>query len=140
MTIKKLTIWTIVLSVIIIIGAGHGIGFLGLMEIGGFINRFKIGTENFSLSLNSSYDNSIFPSALFALLGHLFLFVSLFKKNFLIQIAGLCFLWISFYYLIHDFISDPAALLGLFTGIPFLIFSGILFYRIIKQKNQIERA
>lgn len=49
---KTLPALTIILSSLIIIGAGHGGGFLGLIEIGWLFQSYWIGTEEFSLSLS----------------------------------------------------------------------------------------
>ena len=78
---KRLTIWTIVLSFLIIIGAGHGIAFIGLLEIVGLFYKFRIGTENLSFSLTASYNKSLSVAALFTLVGHLFLITSIITKN-----------------------------------------------------------
>jgi hypothetical protein len=135
---KRLTIWTIVLNFFIIIGAGHGIACVGLLELVGLFHKFNIGTEDFSLSLTVTYDKSLLTAALFALVGHLFLVASILTKNikriFWIQIIGLFFVWASFYYLIHNYFIDNLSQIGFFTGLPFLIVSIILAYKVMKQK------
>jgi hypothetical protein len=52
---KSLTIWTIALSFFILIGAGHGIGCIGLIELFWLQAGFGINSEDFSLSLAASY-------------------------------------------------------------------------------------
>ena len=135
---KRLTIWTIVLNFFIIIGAGHGIACVGLLELVGLFHKFNIGTENFSLSLTATYDKSLLTAALFALVGHLFLVASILTKNinriFWAQIIGLFFVWASFYYLIHNYFIDNLSQIGFFTGLPFLIVSMILAYKVMNQK------
>ena len=134
---KRLTIWTIILSSLIIIGAGHGIGCIGLLEIVGFFNKFDIGTEDFSLSLRASYDKSLPTVALFALVGHILLLISIltksYKKLVWTKVVGLIFLWTSFYYLTHNYFSDDLSHMGFITGIPFLIGSIILAYKVVRQ-------
>ena len=137
---NRLTIWTIVLSFFIIIGAGHGIACVGLLEIIGLFHMFNIGTENFSLSLTASYDKSLLAVALFSLVGHVFLIVSILIKNnmqiFWTKIVGLVFLWIGFYYLTHNIFSDDLSEIGFVTGLPFFIVSIILVIKVAKQKYQ----
>jgi hypothetical protein len=137
---KRLTIWTIVLNFFIIIGAGHGIACVGLLEIVGLFHKFNIGTEDFSLSLTATYDKSLSTVALFALVGHIFLIVSILTKNikqiFWTQIIGLFFVWASFYFLTHNYFIDDLSQIGFFTGLPFLIVSTILAYKVMKQKFQ----
>jgi hypothetical protein len=134
---KSLTIWTIVLSFLIIIGIGHGIAFIGLLEIGGLFNWFRIGTEYFSLSLSASYDKSLAAAAIFAFGGHILLIRSLLEKRytfiFWTKISALLFLWTSFLYLSHNIFNDNASEIGFFTGIPFFVCSIILAYKIIRE-------
>ena len=137
---KPLTIWTIVLSFLIIIGAGHGIACVGLLEIIGLFHKFNIGTEDFSFSLTASYDKSLSVVALYALVGHILLIISILTKNnkhlFWTQIIGLIFLWTSFYYLTHNIFNDELSQIGFFTGLPFFIVSVILAFKVVRQKYQ----
>jgi hypothetical protein len=82
-TFKKSTIWTITLSLFIIIAAGHGIAFLGLIEIFGILS-FNTGSEDFSISmsLESSYDKILGFVALLSLIGQIVLVISLFLKEY----------------------------------------------------------
>lgn len=135
---KRLTIWTIVLSFFIIIGAGHGIACVGLFEIVGLFHKFNIGTEDFSLSLTASYDKSLSAVALFALLGHILLIASILTKSneqtFWTKLVGLLLLWLSFCYLTHNSFSDDLSEIGFVTGLPFLIISLMLAFKLVKQK------
>ena len=137
-TFRSLTIWTIALSFFIIIGAGHGITCIGLLEIVGLVHKFNIGTKDFSLSLSASYDQSLSVVALFALLGHLFLLISILTKRheqvLWTKIIGLVFLWTSFYYLTHNSFNDTLSQIGLVTGLPFFIVSIILAFKLARQK------
>ncbi len=137
---KRLTIWTIVLSFLIIIGAGHGIACVGLLEIVGLFHKFNIGTEDFSFSLTESYDNSLSVVALFALVGHILLIISILTKNnkqlFWTQTIGLLLLWTSFYYLTHNVFNDKLSQIGLFTGLPFFTVSVMLAFKVVRQKFQ----
>jgi hypothetical protein len=137
---KRLTIWTIILSFLIIVGAGHGIACVGLLEIVGLFHKFNIGTDDFSLSLTASYDKSLLSVALFALAGHIFLIVSILKKNIKqiiwTKIVGLFFLWTSFYYLTHNIFNDGLSQISFVTGLPFFIVSIMLTFKVAKQKHQ----
>jgi hypothetical protein len=140
MNIKIQTIWTIVLSFFIIIGAGHGVACIGLLEIFGLSDFYSIGDEPLSLLPAGSYEESLGAAALFALIGHIILIVSFFlkeKNKFFLGISGIIFLWISFYYLVHYLFTDSLALMGFLFGLPFLICSVILFYRLTRQRKQV---
>ena len=136
---KKLINRTVISNALIVVGAGHGIGFLGLIEIAWLPQHYFIGTEDFSLSLASSYDKTLVIAALLSLLGQLLLLTTLLIKRpqtmFLIKIAGLLLLWTGFFYLTHHLFVDTASLIGFVTGLPFLVFSGLLLYRTFRQKT-----
>jgi len=130
---KSLTIWTIALSFFIIIGAGHGIACIGLLEIMFPFTNHSI-FEDSSFSLMASYDRSLLAAAIFMLCGHILLIFSILKKNrnySLVKCIGVFLLWIGFYYLTHNFSNDGASEIGLFTGIPFLICSVLLIYKLL---------
>lgn len=130
---KTITIWTIALSVFIIIGAGHGIACIGLLEIGlPFVNRSIF--EDSSFSLTASYDKSLLAAAIFMLGGHILLIFSILKKNgsyTFVKVSGLFLLWIAFYFLAHNFYNDNVSELSFLTGIPFLICSILLIYKLL---------
>jgi hypothetical protein len=133
---KTLPALTIILSSLIIIGAGHGSGFLGLIEIAWLFQSYWIGTEDFSLSLSSSYDKTLSAAAMIAFIGHIVMLVAFVvkgQKNIsLIQIIGIILLWLAYVYIIHD-IANILSLIGLVTGLPFIIVSGRLFYKNISR-------
>jgi hypothetical protein len=137
---KQLTIWIIILSFFIIIGAGHGIACVGLLEIVGLFHKFNIGTENFSFSLTATYEKSLSAVALFALVGHILLVVSILTKNikliFWAKTAGLFFMWASFYYLTHNISNNNLSQISFVSGLPFFIVSIVLAFKIAKQKYQ----
>ena len=134
--LKRLTIWTIILNFFIVIGAGHGIAPIGLFEIAALFHGFEVMDGLFSLSLTNSYDKSIAAAALFSLIGQSLLVISIFSNKYQrivwLKNAGLAFLWIGFYYLTHNLFSDNISVFSFAFGIPFLIISGVLFYRIIQ--------
>ena len=77
-SINRLLILTIVFNFFILIGAGHGIGFLGLIEFLGF-NEFIQGDVKFSLTGN--YDDRLFTAATIALVGQIILLISYSRKT-----------------------------------------------------------
>jgi hypothetical protein len=139
-TFKKNTIWTIIFSLFIIIAAGHGIAFLGLIEIFWFPS-YNVGSEDFSFSVESTYDKTLGFVAILSLIGQIVLIISLFlkeqDKRFWTQILGLTFLWIGFFYLTHNLLDDFGSMLGFCSGVPFLISSVNFFVKIVKQKYQV---
>ena len=134
---ENLTYWTIALSILIIVGAGHGIACLGLLELMSAANRFEIGSAYFSLSFTSPYDRSLSASVLFFFLGHLLLLGSIFVKGekliFWTKIVGLLFTWLGFLYLTHNLAGDNLSQIGFFTGAPYLVCSIILAHKVISQ-------
>jgi len=132
---RALTSWTVVTNFFIVIGAGHGIAFLGLIEIFWipYINR-----EDFSLSLTAPYDKSLYAAALFSFVGQVLLIISFFPKKgaskFWSKAIGLVLLWIGFYYLTHDLRFNNAAWLGFRFGLPFLICSIVLFIVVVRDR------
>jgi len=136
---KKLLIRTVISNALIVVGAGHGIGFLGLIEIAWLPQRYFIGTEDFSLSVASSYDKTLGLVALLSLAGQILLLTTLLIKRqqttLIITIAGLLLLWTGFFYLTHHLFIDTASLIGFVTSLPFLTFSGLLLYRTVGSKS-----
>jgi hypothetical protein len=138
-SLKPLTIWTIVLNFFIIIGAGHGIACIGLLEIMYpivLMTGHHINDDFLSWSLTASYEKSFGATTLFSLCGQLILILSFYmkgQKQFWIKLSGLCFLWVGFYYLAHNLIDDGVSELSFFVGIPFLVASGLLAYRMTWQ-------
>ncbi len=141
---RSLTIWTVVLNFFILIGAGHGLASIGLIEVWGIFNKFQFNAEYFSFSLTASYGDSFGPVAILFLAGQIFILLSLLlKKNNAIiwtRIVGLGFLWIGFYYLTHNFFNSAdggLSQLSFYTGIPFLIASFRLVYKTLRRDRVI---
>jgi dipeptide/tripeptide permease len=141
------TIWTVVLNFFILIGAGHGLTSIGLIEVWGILNKFEFNAEYFSFSLTASYEDSFGPVAILFLAGQISILLSLFlKKNVAIiwtRMFGLGFLWVGFYYLTHNFFNSTdgdLSQLSFYTGIPFLIFSFRLVYKTVRVDAPFIRA
>ncbi|QHT69999.1 hypothetical protein GXP67_26815 [Rhodocytophaga rosea] len=127
---RKLTNWTIVFNLLIVIGAGHGIGILSLIEV--FLLP-EILVDGLTFSFQSTYEKRLEVAALLSILGQCMLISSYFIKvdaiKLLIKIFSIGILWVGFIYLTYDFTSNSAANLSLITGIPFLIISLLLMVR-----------
>ena len=140
---KSLTIWTIILDFSIIVGAGHGVACIGLLEIFhiiGIVTGHRINDDYLSLSLTASYDKSLGAVALFSLIGQILLTISFFIKgqeHFWTKLLGLFFLWTGFYYLTHNIFDDALSQVGFFVGVPFLISSGLLAYKMTKERLRV---
>jgi hypothetical protein len=130
---RKLTKWTIILNVLIVVGAGHGIGVLGLIEI---VWLLDIIDKGIIISLNVSYDDRLGIAAFISLIGQLTLISSWFiKKNnikFIVKVLGVIFLWVGLFFLTYRFTTDTAATISLITGIPFLVASILLIVGEVK--------
>ncbi len=134
---SKLTIWTIILDFLIVVAAGHGIGFLGLFEIFWFPQFYGMGTEDFSATLTGSFDNIGFV-AFISLVGQLLLIITFILRQqtqiFWTKLLGLVFVLVGYFYLSYNVFYSNISAISFVTGLPFLIVSLILSYRLIKQK------
>ena len=133
-TSKKLKIWTIVSHGLIIIGAGHGILFLFIIEILAFP---YLTNDNFSFSFNS-VDNHFSVVGLTTFLGQAALIFSMWhnKQKFknISHIIGLCLLWLSIIYFTCDTTKDNYTHIALLTAVPFAICTIItLFGQLLKK-------
>jgi len=141
---KKLIIRTVISNAFIVVGAGHGIGFLGLIGVAWLPQLYWIGTEDFSLSPASSYEKTLGLVALLCLAGQLLLLLTLLIKRPQIAqvfiIISLMLMWTGIYYLSNHLFIDTASLIGFVTGLPFLIFSSLLLYRTVGQKLLVTSA
>lgn len=145
-SLKSLTIWIIVLNFFIIIGAGHGIGCIGIIEILSLIGTLTgqiFDKEDISFSLTSTYDKSLLVVGLFSLIGQLLLIISLITKKpdkkVWTKIGGLIFLLIGFYYLTHNYFNDDLSKIGFFTGLPFLICSLVMLFKLVGKNFIVDK-
>ena len=126
-TTKKLKIWTLVTHGFIIVGAGHGILFLFIIEIFSFPYLIKDG---FSF-LPGAGENHFPTVGLLSFLGQAALILSIshhkrILKN-IAQIIGISLLWLSIVYFTYDTTKDRYTHIALVTVIPFLICTIITF-------------
>jgi hypothetical protein len=135
-SINRLLVLTIFFNIFILVGAGHGIGFLGLIEVIGFREIFRGETQ---FSLIGNYDDRLFTSALLSTLGQLMLFVAYFRSGlrikFKIIYTGLFVLFISFFVLTNDLFNSDLDNFSFWTGLPFLITAVWLLIRTIKDNR-----
>src|SRR5687767_5383604 len=125
--LKPLTITTIVTNLLIVIGAGHGTGVLGLVIIFGLPD---IVSNGFTYGFNASYEDRMSACTVISLLGHVLIVTSMFIKTvtikFWIKVLGLIGLWWGFVLLTNNYRFSSADEIGIVTGIPFIIFSVFL--------------
>ncbi|WP_445738499.1 hypothetical protein [Mariniflexile sp.] len=135
--IKKIKIFTILIHSFIIIGAGHGIGIMGMIDIASIPNLI----DNYGFTLSGNFDDNIMSIGLLSLIGKILLIFSLFVKinriKNLTGLIGILLLWISVYFLTSgNWNYDSLYELAFWTSVPFLISSIILTYLIIKNFKQ----
>ena len=132
-TINRLIVLTIVFNFLILIGAGHGIGILGLMEIVG-LNEFIQGYVKFSLTGN--YNDRLFTAATIAAIGQIILLVAYFRnfqvQKFRIIYVGLFILFVSYFILTNDLFNSTLDIFSFWAGTPFFVLSIILLVMTIK--------
>ncbi len=139
--IKRIKIWTIILHSIIIIGAGHGIGILGIMDIACIPQIIENGIQNNNFG---DFGDNLILVGLISLIGKIVLIISLFMKKEpnknIAGLIGLFILWISFYVLVSgNWNYDSLYELAFWTGLPFLICSIVLFVLFFKNFDRIEK-
>ncbi|MBR9847350.1 MAG: hypothetical protein GYB35_15160 [Algicola sp.] len=135
--IKKVKIFTILIHSFIIIGAGHGIGIMGMIDIASIPNLI----DNYGITLSGNFDDNIMSIGLLSLIGKILLIFSLFIKinriKNLTGLIGISLLWITVYFLTSgNWNYDSLYELAFWTSVPFLISSLILTYLIIKNIKQ----
>ena len=125
---KIIKILTIIFHSLIVIGAGHGIGFLIFCDISSIPALF-MNEINFSLS--AEYQEKLMFTGLISIIGKIILVFSFFIKKWrnklLSEVIGILLLWFSVYVLTSgnwNYSSLPE--FSFWSSIPFLIISGIL--------------
>ncbi|SMP36306.1 hypothetical protein [Chryseobacterium profundimaris] len=130
---KKLNfpvITTVILNSFIVIGAGHGLGILLIYEI--LSPRFILADSN---AFNwDHYDERLVPVAFLSLMFQLFLLMSLKIKRrqlqkILINVFCITLVFI-FFILVKDFSKSNVDTLSLISGVPFLISSLFLLFKV----------
>jgi hypothetical protein len=132
-SVNRFIILTVIFNFLILVAAGHGIGFLGLFEFFG-LTEFSVTKATFKFTGN--FDDRLFTAALLALVGQITLTVAYFKKQevqkFLVIYVGLCILLLSFFVLTIDLFNSTLDSFSFWGGAPFCLVSVILLIRTIK--------
>ena len=122
--IKKTKLYTILFHSIIIIGAGHGIGIMGIFDVIGIIQIPEIYKNGIIFNLNGDYQDRLSLVVIFSLIGKIILITSLFLNKNIITLIGIIILWISVYFLTSgNWSYDWLYGFSFLTSIPFLIYS-----------------
>jgi hypothetical protein len=137
--IKKTKLYTILLHSLIVIGAGHGIGIMGIFDVIGIIQIPEIYENGIKYNINGEYQDRLSLVVIFSMIGKIILITSLFiaKIKNIITFIGIIFLWISIYFLTSgNWSYDWLYGFSFFTSIPFFIYSIILTKLIFENMNQ----
>jgi hypothetical protein len=139
-SVNRLVILTIVFNFLILIEAGHGIGFLGLFEVFGLIELIQ-GEIKFSLTGN--YGDRLFTAAILAAGGQIILIVAYFTKKevqkFKTVYAGLFILFFSYFILTIDFLNVTLDSFSFWGGSPFLVLGVLLLVKAIKNHRLVMK-
>ena len=124
-SLRTLKTWTIVLHGLIILGMGHGIIPLFLIEI--------ILLPGLLQEAGETFQRMLAIGAMLAIAGQGLIVVSMFAKKYLrkavFHIAGIITLWLSIGFLIYCTTIDNGFVFLTVSAIPFLICTIITFYR-----------
>lgn len=126
---RQLTIWTLITNLLILIGAGHGVAPIGLLEAWS-ITSGRLPHMPFAFS--GDYNNTLYLSISISFIGQIILFISMFNVKQIIKLIAIIILWIGFTYLTHGIATGDGLSWFSFTfGIPFLTCSTLLFIKTI---------
>jgi hypothetical protein len=131
--LKKIKILTIILHSLILIGAGHGIGFLIFFD---FFSIPALFMNKIEYNLNVDYEDKLMLVGLVSIIGKITLIFSFFIKSkrnkILAEIIGILLLWISVYFLTSgNWNYDSLYEFSFWSSIPFLISSVFLSILIV---------
>ncbi len=131
---KIFTVLTIFLNLMVVIGAGHGIGILAIVESFGLAEIFN---GNVHITFVGTYDERLYTSALISLFAQVFLLTIIFIKNDLLKLYSILFLLpvllLSFIILTLEFTHSNVDKISFISGIPFLISAFYTFFLAITQ-------
>jgi hypothetical protein len=126
---KTLTILTIVFNFFIFVGAGHGIGFLGLIEIMA-INEIFLG--NITFNLTGNYDDRLPVVAILSIIGQSLLLIGFFINDTAkakLTITGCLTLLIATYILTKDSKDMNLDMISLIFSVPFIVTASTLLIK-----------
>lgn len=125
---RSLKIWTIITHCFIIIGAGHGIACLGLVEI---VTFPYFTYEGFSFQFDFSSGNPLPVVGLFSFLGQIALVSSILIKRSALKVAahigGFVLLWLSVLFFVFASRGDYYVHFLTVSAVPFSICTLITF-------------
>jgi len=132
-----LTILVITLNLVIVIGAGHGILFFGMIE---FFALQDLMTGDFEFDLSGRYDDRLFTVALLSSLGQAVLVSSLFQMKVKIRAAFAIFGSVYLLALLAVLTQDAAVLnLDMITLVSSLSFIITALALIIKTSIHVKK-
>lgn len=125
-------ILTIILHSFIILGVGHGIGIMGMIDIASIPNLI----DDYGFTLSGEFNDKIMSIGLISLIGKILLIISIFlKREFykrILEIVGIILLWISVYFLSSgNWRYNSVYEIAFWTSIPFLISSSNSMFLIL---------
>ncbi len=127
---------TIILNLLIIIGAGHGIGPLGLFEI---VSVRELISGDFNFNIAGQYDERLMTVGLICLMGQLTLTASFFfdgRIKSLLTIIGCLVMLTGTYILTKDSRDMNLDMFSLIFSLPFIGASLVLLLREIRNLRQ----
>lgn len=141
MNIKKLKIYTLLIHCFIVIGAGHGIGIMGIFDVVGITQIPEMLKNGIEFEFNGGFEDRLSLVIISSLIGKLILIISLFLKKTqsknITGIFGLILLWTSVYLLTSgNWGYSSLYEIAFWTSTPFLISSMFLTYYIVKSISQ----
>lgn len=118
----------------IVLGAGHGVLTLGILEALLLAAPYKL-IDRLHFSPSNTYSDLLLTAAFFSLIGHILSLIAMFirrdKTAFVTLISGIVFMYIGLLYVTIN-ITDGLAEVGLTTGLPFIVLSLILLIRLFR--------
>lgn len=132
---NRLRIWTIICHFFIVIGFGHGVLTLGILEIL-WLPFFR--KEGFTVAINSPFTVRLSAVVISTFIGQCLLVASIIsiagKIKVLTHVFGLLFLWLSIAYYTYDLKNEHNVHFGTITCIPLFICTLITFFGRLLQK------
>jgi len=121
---KSIKIWTLLTHAFIIIGMGHGILTLGILEAFSLATLFDKPEPADGGDVSSMALRLV---GLFSLIGQVAIIASIFVKvkttGIILQLSGLFFLWSSLLTYAYSIRNDHYSYLAVWTYLPFLYFT-----------------
>ena len=137
LSLNKSIFLTILFNFLIPIGAGHGIGVLGLIQIFGLAEAFQ---NDASFSLIGSYEHRLSSAALLATAGQIILVIAIFlaqtgRKSTLIY-SGLVITLGAYFVLTNNFFTSSVDRFSFWGGLPFCICAVLLFVNTVMSQKR----